>query len=71
MKDGYGRKLSEEEVAKITGKPAQTDAQQHARPHVQSGRDGLASGNPILPSGDGDATLENGPGREREIIDEP
>lgn len=72
MKDGYGRKLSDEEVAKITGKPAQTDTQgQGAKPEAKPSKRGLASANPVTLSGNGDVTPGNGPGRDREIIDEP
>lgn len=72
MKDGYGHKLSEEEVAKITGKPVQTDAEgQSAKPHVQPSKDDLANADPDMLSGGGNSTSGNGDGRALEIIDEP
>lgn len=72
MRDGYGRKLSEEEAAKITRKPAQEDARgQYAKSKAKPNKGGLVSANPVVLSGDGDATPGNDHGRDREIIDEP
>lgn len=72
MRDGFGRKLSDEEAAKITGKPAQTEATgHHAKPHVRSLKEGSASADPVAPSDAGNAKPGSGLGREREIIDEP
>ncbi|TCR62258.1 hypothetical protein [Bosea sp. BK604] len=70
MRDGFGRKLTDEEAARITGKPAKTDATGHqAKPHVRPHKAGVAD--PAAPSDVGKAASGNGPGRDREIIDEP
>lgn len=72
MRDGFGRKLSEEEVAKITGKPARTDAQDRAaKPAARPDKAGPVSARPAALRGGSDASQGNGQGPGREIIDEP
>lgn len=74
MRDGFGRKLSDEETAKITGRRPSADATgHHARPHVRSHKEGVAGIDPLAPPGSSAANVMagNGPGRDREVIDEP
>jgi hypothetical protein len=47
--------------------PAQTDAKgQYAKAQAKPNKDGLSSANPVVLSGDGDATPGNGHGRDRD-----
>lgn len=72
MKDGYGQKLSDEETAKITGKPAQADVEdRHARPHVRPDNDAGESISNRAPPRDAGAAPIKAPHRDSETIDEP
>lgn len=69
MKDGHGNPLSREQEAEIRArkpKPAQSDAAgQYAPSQATPNEGGLVSANPVVLSGDGDATPANGHGRDR------
>lgn len=68
MRDGDGNPLSPEQEAQVKSRePAKTDARgQFAPSQAKPNRDGLASANPVVLSGDGDATPGSGHGRDRD-----
>lgn len=68
MRDGNGNPLSPEQEAEVKSrKPAQTDADgQFAPSQAKPNPGGLISANPVVLSGDGDATPGNGHGRDRD-----
>jgi len=67
MRDGNGNPLTPEQEAAIKSRePAKKDAAgQYAKSQAEPNRDGLVSANPVVLSGDGDATPGNGHGRDR------
>lgn len=68
MRDGHGKPLSPEQVAEVKSRtPAQQDAEgQFAPSQAKPNPGGLTSANPVVLSGDGDATPGNGHGRDRD-----
>lgn len=68
MRDGHGKPLSPEQVAEVKSRnPAKQDAQgQFAPSQAKPNPGGLTSANPVVLSGDGDATPGNGHGRDRD-----
>jgi hypothetical protein len=68
MRDGNGNPLSPEQEAEVKSrKPAQKDAEgQFAPSQAKPNPGGLTSANPVVLSGDGDATPGNGHGRDRD-----
>lgn len=68
MRDGNGTPLSPEQEAEVKSrKPAQKDAEgQFAPSQAKPNPGGLTSANPVVLSGDGDATPGNGHGRDRD-----
>ncbi|MFC5418169.1 hypothetical protein ACFPOB_01190 [Bosea eneae] len=68
MRDGHGNPLSPEQEAAVKSRqPAQQDAKgQFAPSQAKPNPDGLVSANPVVLSGDGDATPGNGHGRDRD-----
>jgi hypothetical protein len=68
MRDGHGKPLSPEQVAEVKSRqPARQDAAgQFAPSQAKPNPGGLVSANPVVLSGDGDATPGNGHGRDRD-----
>lgn len=68
MRDGYGNPLSPEQEAAVKSlEPAKQDAKgQFASSRAKPNPDGLVSANPVVLSGDGDATPGSGHGRDRD-----
>ena len=68
MRDGHGNSLSPEQEADVKARqPAKQDAEgQFAPSQAKPNPGGLASANPVVLSGDGDATPGNGHGRDRD-----
>lgn len=67
MKDGHGNPRSPQQEAEIRARkpPAKADAAgQYAPSQARPNKGGLASANPVVLSGDGDATSGNGHGRD-------
>lgn len=68
MRDGHRNRLSPGEAAQVKSRhPAKTDAQgQFAPSQAKPNPGGLISANPVVLSGDGDATPGGGHGRDRD-----
>jgi hypothetical protein len=68
MRDGHGNSLSPEQEAEVKSRePAKQDAKgQFAPSQAKPNPGGMTSANPVVLSGDGDATPGNGHGRDRD-----
>jgi len=68
MRDGNGQPLTPEQEAEVkAGQTVKSDAGgQFAKSQAKPQPGGLSSANPVVLSGDGDATTGNGHGRDRD-----
>jgi hypothetical protein len=68
MRDGHGNPLSPEREEEVKSRePAKQDAKgQFASSQAKPNPGGMTSANPVVLSGDGDATPGNGHGRDRD-----
>ncbi len=68
MRHGNGNQMTPEQEAAVRSRePAKKDAAgQYAASQAEPNADGLVSANPVVLSGDGDATPGNGHGRDRD-----